>query len=43
MVTAGGLVFIAPASDNRFRAFDSKKPAGQLWPASSIGRVMPCR
>jgi glucose dehydrogenase len=30
MVTAGGLVFIGAASDNRFRAFDSKT-GKELW------------
>jgi quinoprotein glucose dehydrogenase len=30
MVTAGGLVFIGAATDNRFRAFDSKS-GKELW------------
>ena len=32
MVTAGGLVFIGAATDNRFRAFDSKT-GKELWSA----------
>jgi quinoprotein glucose dehydrogenase len=30
MVTAGGLVFVGAASDNRFRAFDSRS-GKELW------------
>jgi glucose dehydrogenase len=32
MVTAGGLVFLGAAADNRFRAFDSKT-GKELWTA----------
>ena len=32
MVTAGGLLFVGAATDNRFRAFDSKT-GKELWSA----------